>query len=278
VHSETRPTDATTHALATLEAGIDALETSDAFRHYLQVAARFHSYSFGNQLLIASQMPSATRIAGFNTWLSLHRHVRRGEKAIRIIAPVVYKKRGKESDDDCDQARLAFRVVPVFDVSQTDGEDLPELAHQLTGDVARPLLESLTRFAFGNGLCFTDKEPPDQGINGYFDPAAQAIYVRPTLEINQRAKTLAHELGHARLRHGTDDVTLVSRANCEVAAETVAYIVCNAFGVNTAEYSYGYIVGWTSDRKERRSIITSASKVAGDIVAALGGGDSHMAE
>jgi hypothetical protein len=112
--------DAATQALATLEAGIDALETSDAFRRYLEVAARFHSYSFGNQLLIASQMPAATRVAGFNTWLKLNRHVRRGERAIRIIAPVTYRKRDKETGDETDEAGLAFRVVPVFDPLSRD--------------------------------------------------------------------------------------------------------------------------------------------------------------
>lgn len=262
-------TDSAAQALATLEAGIDALETSDAFRRYLEVAARFHSYSFGNQLLIAAQMPSAARVAGFNTWLRLNRHVRRGEKSIRIIAPVIYRKRDKETGEQTDEAGLAFRVVPVFDVSQTDGDDLPQLAHRLTGDTAENLLESLARFAVDGGFSFTHEEPAAEGINGYFDPIKQAIYVRPTLAVNQRAKTLAHELGHARLGHGTDDAAAVSRANCEVAAETVAYIVCNAFGVDTADYSYGYIVGWTTDRKERQAIMTAASKVARDIVAAL---------
>jgi len=271
VHSETLPyIHATPLALATLEAGIDALETSDAFHRYLEVAARFHSYSFGNQLLIASQMPSATRVAGFNTWLKLNRHVCRGERAIHIIAPVTYRKRDKETGDETDEAGLAFRVVPVFDVSQTDGDDLPELAHRLTGDAATPLLDSLTRFALENGFSFTNEEPTTEGTNGYFEPVKRAIYVRPTLDINQRAKTLAHELGHARLGHGTDDSASVSRSNCEVAAETVAYIVCNACGMDTAEYSYGYIVGWTSDRKERQAIMTAASNVARDIIAALG--------
>ena len=216
-------------------------------------------------------MPSATRVAGFNTWLKLNRHVRRGERAIRIIAPVTYRKRDKETGDETDEAGVAFRVVPTFDVSQTEGDDLPELAHRLTGDAATPLLDSLTRFALENGFSFTNEEPPSEGANGYFDTVKQAIYVRPTLEINQRAKTLAHELGHARLGHGTEDSASVSRANCEVAAETVAYIVSNAFGVDTAEYSYGYIVGWTTDRKERQAIMTGASKVARDIVAALEG-------
>ena len=271
MHRETQPySDAATQALATLEAGVDALETSDAFRRYLDVAARFHSYSFGNQLLIAAQMPSAARVAGFNTWLKLNRHVRRGERAIRIIAPVTYRKRDKETGDETDEAGLAFRVVPVFDVSQTDGDDLPEMAHRLTGDTAATLLEGLAGLAVDDGFSFTREEPPADGTNGYLDPVKRAIYVRPTLDVNQRAKTLAHELGHARLGHGTDNSAAISRANCEVAAETVAYIVCNAFGVDTAEYSYGYIVGWTSDRKERQAIMTAASKVARDIIAALG--------
>ena len=134
-----------------------------------------------------------------------------------------------------------------------------------------PLLEILTRFALENGFSFTNEEPTTEGTNGYFEPVKRAIYVRPTLDINQRAKTVAHELGHARLGHGTDNSAAISRANCEVAAETVAYIVCNAFGVDTAEYSYGYIVGWTSDRKERQAIMTAASKVARDIITTLSG-------
>ena len=209
------------------------------------------------------------RVAGFNTWLKLNRHVRRGERAIRIIAPVTYRKRDKETGEQTDEAGLAFRVIPVFDLSQTDGDDLPELAHRLTGETAATLLDNLTRFAQDSGFAFTDEEPATEGINGYFDPVKRTIYVRPTLAVNQRAKTLAHELGHALLGHGTGEATEISRANCEVAAETVAYIVCNAMDLDTADYSLGYIVGWTRDRKERQSILTASAQTAHNIIVAL---------
>lgn len=261
--------DGAQQALVTLEAGIDQLETSDSFRRYLEVAARFHSYSFGNQLLIASQMPSATRVAGFNTWSKLNRHVRRGERAIRIIAPLVYRKHDKETGEELEESGLTFRVVPVFDISQTEGEELPILSRRLSGECGAELLERLTELAVREGYSFTKEQPQSSEVNGYLDPIKRAIYVRAELAVNQRAKTLAHELGHARLGHGTQFSTESERANCEVAAETVAYIVCHAFGVDSAEYSYGYIVGWTKDRKERQAIMTSASRAAAEIISVL---------
>ena len=201
---------------------------------YLNVMSRFHNYSFNNILLITLQNPNATRVAGFQAWRSLKRNVMKGEKGIAIIAPMI----GKNKDEDADKGTrsvFGFKVVHVFDISQTEGEDLPEFA-QSHGDPGEyhERLESLVRDR-GIDLIYV---APDGGADGVSKHGE--IHVRPDLPSCEKFSVLAHELAHEILHHGNrrNETTKTIR---ETEAEAVAYVVCQAIGVETTTRSSDYI-------------------------------------
>ena len=223
---------------------VTMLVTSDDWQAALQFAAKFHRYSFGNQLLIARQKPDAMRVAGFNTWKKLGRHVKAGETGLRILAPITVKK---ENDDGTESRVLRwFKVVSVFDVSQTEGADLPE-------EVRYPSLlggegsawDDLARLVEAEG--FTVERGPCFGANGFTDYAARVVRVRDDVTPMQATKTLAHELGHVLLHEGE---RFECRGVKEVEAESVAYVVCAALGFETGDYSLPYVAGWSDGKVE----------------------------
>ena len=201
---------------------------------YLNVMARFHKYSFNNILLNTLQNPDATRVAGFQTWKSMNRIVRKGEKGIGIIAPMIGKKKD-EAMGEGNKTVFGFKVVHVFDVSQTDGEDMPEFA-QSHGDPGEyhEKLESLVRDR-GIDLIYI---APDGGADGVSKHGE--IHVRPDLPSCEKFSVLAHELAHEILHHGNrrNETTKSIR---ETEAEAVAYVVCQAIGVETTTRSSDYI-------------------------------------
>jgi hypothetical protein len=225
--------------LVQLEEGILRLTSSDAWRDYLVFQSRFHRYSFGNVLLIASQNDQATCVAGFRAWRRHDRFVRKGEKAIWILAPMV----GKPSDPTEDEAPVihGFKYVPVFDVSQTEGGDLPSVCTKLAGDDPEDLYGRLLDVARSIGFRVDDHEFPDT-VNGDCSPSGRRIRVEVRNRPAQRVKTLAHELAHALLHDHEDD-----RALAELEAESTAYIVCQQIGLDTSGYSFGYVSTWAGD-------------------------------
>ena len=247
----------TTHPelIEKLTDGIANLTSSDKWKSYLEFQSRFHTYSYNNVLLIASQAHNATQVAGFNSWKKLGRNVRRGEKAIFIFAPMVYKASGETSDEESKIIR-GFKFVPVFDVLQTEGDDLPSICNRLVGDDPTNCYEHLVTVA--NSLGFSVEDHTFSGsTNGDCTFESNRIRVEVTNTPAQRVKTLVHELAHAML-HADES----NRSLAELEAESVAYVVCQVLGIDSSDYSFGYVTTWAGDGDQAiASIKASCEKI-----------------
>jgi antirestriction protein ArdC len=231
------------HLIDTLTAGIEALTTSESWRIHLEFQGRFHRYSFSNALLIARQDPGASRVAGFATWKSLGRMVRRGERAIWILAPMT-GRRTRTAEGEEHRPILGFRPVAVFDVAQTDGEPLPEVCRNLEGDDPAARFGLLVDRAVRLGYRVETTELPGT-TNGDCSFARRRIRVEARNGPAQQVKTLAHELAHALLHEGIDD-----RPLAELEAESTAFVVCRTLGLDTSGYSFGYVACWAGGGPE----------------------------
>ncbi|HUZ21717.1 MAG TPA: ArdC-like ssDNA-binding domain-containing protein [Acidimicrobiales bacterium] len=223
--------------IAKLTVGISNLTSSEHWKRQLELQSRFHRYSFSNVLLIGAQRPGASRVAGFHAWRRLNRFVRKGEKAIWIIAPVLYKRVDAE-EGEADRTLRGFKFVPVFDVAQTEGEALPSVCNRLDGDGPRGLYDRLLPVARSIGFTVEQHEFAN-GANGDCCHRERRIRVESRNAPAQQVKTLAHELAHALLHESYDD-----RAVAELEAESTAYVVCQALGIDTGDYSFGYVATW----------------------------------
>lgn len=246
--------------LRQFEEAVAEIQDSDSFRRWLDVSSRFHSYSLGNQLLIAAQRRDATYVTGFNGWLKLGRHVRKGEKGIKIMVPLV----GRKQPDDVEQEPrkvVRFGTAYVFDVSQTDGEPLPEFdVPTLEGDAGGELWDGLMGFAGREGVLVQVVDPailPPEAM-GFYDPNLKRIVVGAFSQ-RQRTKTLAHELGHHVAR--VDD-----RAENECMAEGIAYVVCAHFGIDTGERSFPYVASWAKDRTVLKNVLGTIQNASARII------------
>ncbi|MCI2976334.1 MAG: ArdC-like ssDNA-binding domain-containing protein [Ferrimicrobium sp.] len=223
--------------------GIANLASSSAWRDYLRIQSRFHDYSFNNTMLIAQQCPTATKVAGFRTWLGLGRHVMRGEKAIWIVAPLIYRDTTK--DDDPESRSLhGFRYVPVFDIAQTEGDDLPEACIKLDGQEPAGCYQALTDVGAAHGFSVQESSLP-VGVNGLCRHQDRSIQVEAANSGTQRVKTLAHELTHALLHENEHD-----RQLAELEAESTAYVICQALGIDSGDYTFGYVTLWAGGSAE----------------------------
>jgi hypothetical protein len=229
---------------ATLVRGLAELTSSRRWREWLAMQARFPSYSYGNVLLIGAQCPSATRVAGYRAWRGLGRHVRRGERAIYILAPLWRRDRSGGAHAatvaaDAPRRLVGFRPVAVFDISQTEGAELPEICQPLTGpdrgDNFARLVEVAGRLGFD-----VVRRRLGAGVNGECHLAVRQIVIDEALHGAQAVKTLAHELAHGLLHEGETD-----RARAELEAESTAYLLCRELGIDSAEYSFGYVASWS---------------------------------
>lgn len=274
-----------------LEAGIREFLSSDKFQEYLKVMSRFHNYSYSNSLLIAMQKPDATLVAGFSKWKSMERHPMRGEHGIKIFAPAPVKEKethekidpdtklpildenGNPVIEEIEIKRPRFKVVTVFDVSQTDGKPLPDLeVNELKGSVNNfpQFFEALKR----TSKVPIDLEPMEGSKYGYFSPLEKRIAIREGISETQMIKTAVHELAHSRL-HDIDETTNPSsklptkdRETKEVEAESVAYTVCQHFGIDTGDYSFGYVASWSSGRElpELKSSLSTIRSAASSLI------------
>lgn len=261
-----------TDALDRLTEGIEQLTSSERWQDWLTMQSRFHHYSFNNTLLILFQRPDATRVAGFNAWRKLDRFVRKGEKGIWILAPMVYKADTDESaaKNDATKVIRGFKPVPVFDLSQTDGRELPEVCIRLTGDGPGDAYSHLRIIA--HELGFTVEEELLSGQNGDCNHDEKRIRIEARNDERQQVKTLAHELGHAIL-HEPGEGRPDNRALLELEAESVAYVVCQNLGIETSDYSFGYVATWAGGSDEAREAIrasgTRIQKAADQILTAI---------
>jgi hypothetical protein len=243
-----------------LRGATDALLTSEGWQRWLRTRSRFHRYSLRNTLLIAFQCPHATHVAGFRQWLELGRCVRKGEKAIRIFAPVRYRRPDDEQSDDkeTELQLVGFRLAAVFDVSQTEplpGVDPAALdppGQPVTGNSHAYLLDPLEQHAAKLG--FNVHYEPLEGQAGYCSSRQARIVVDSGLPANGRLATLVHELAHV---HGIDYMTF-NRAEAELIVESVACIVCGSVGLDTSNESVPYIAGWNDEHAgERITLLAS---------------------
>lgn len=276
--------------MKSLEEGVEKVFTSEQYQMYLQTMAKFHNYSFNNTLLIAMQRPDATLLAGYQTWQKkFHRHVKRGEKGIKIIAPVPVKEKrqvekideetqeivigidGQPETETVERILPRFRVTTVFDVSQTEGEPLPTLeVNELVGDVFiyEDFMKGLEEIS---PVPFQFQEI-DSGAKGYYSNAEKLVAIQTGMSQAQTMKTAVHETAHAIL-HDRDVMEengiTKDRMTKEVESESVAYVVCNHFGLDTSDYSFNYVAGWSSDKEmpELRSSMDTIRLTSSQLIA-----------
>ena len=241
---------------------VAALRSSVEWLEAMAVAARFHEYSFGNWLLLWSEAEergvTLSRVAGYRTWQRLGRHVRRGERGFQILAPVTRRISGDDEDDDR-RVVCGFRVASVFDIAQTDGDPLPAVGPQrLTGNNPTPLGDAVEAMIRAEGFGFELGHLA--GPNGVTRIADRIVTVDDRLEPAQRTKTTVHELAHVLL-HATEE-RIDCRGRIEVEAESVAFVVCSAAGLDTSDYSVPYVAGWAEDTADpTRALLASAERV-----------------
>lgn len=278
-----------------LEAGLKELFESEKYKSYLSTMSKFHNYSFNNTLLIAMQKPEATLVAGYQAWQkNFERHVNKGEKAIRILAPAPYKikeerdkldpvtgemmfdENGMPQKEETEVTIPAFRAVSVFDVSQTDGKPIPELeVNELLSTVEgyEDFVQALMNIS-PVPIAFEDI-PGDS--KGYFSTAEKRIAVQENMSESQTLKTMVHEVVHSMLHdkevNQSMDIPVKDRNTKEVEAESVAFTVCQHFGIDTSDYSFGYIAGWSSGRnmKELKSSLDTIRKTASELITGIEG-------
>ena len=296
-----KPADKLKEITDRLEQGITELFESERYKEYLRVMSKFHNYSFNNTLLIAMQKPDASLVAGFSSWKNnFGRNVMKGEKGIKIIAPSpftvkqevektdpqtgkpVIGKDGKPVTEEKEIKVPAYKVVSVFDVSQTEGRELPDIAvDELTGDVDRfkdffAALEQASPVPVGF-------EKIEGGAHGYYHLEEKRIAIDEGMSDLQTIKTAIHEIAHAKL-HDIDlnapkeeQKPRVDRRTREVEAESIAYTVCQHYGLDTSDYSFGYVAGWSSGKElaELRGSLETIRNTAAEMINAI---DGHFAE
>ena len=270
-----------------LENGVKELYASDSYAQYITAMAKFHHYSFGNALLILFQCPSASNVAGYNTWKQLGRQVKKGEKGIMILAPCNFRASlerekidpltgqtllGPDGNPLTERVKIApnrFKIAHVFDLSQTEGRELPQIGvSELTGDVADyiGIYDRLTAISplpvvqedFQRSTSFTENR----------------VVVKPGMSQVQTIKTLVHEIAHAKL-HRPDDILAIptpgEKRQKEVEAESIAYVVCQHFGIDTSDYSLAYVAGWSRGKElaELKASLNVIHATAGEIIDAI---------
>ena len=233
-----------------LSAGIADLTTSEKWTQYLDVQSKFYRYSPNNVMLILLQNPYATRVAGYRAWQALDHQVMAKESALRILAPMTYKRDDAPEGEKAREIR-GFKLVPVFDISQTEGPDLPDIVSKLEGLAPEGVFVKLTEFAQDIGFRVERPQSLDSGANGDTSHSEGRIRVVGSNSDAQQAKTLAHEIGHALLHDpGVETTKDLERGLKELEAESTAYVICTALGMDTSDYSFGYVAGWAGGAPE----------------------------
>lgn len=256
------------------EEALDELATaldqgkSDRLKQYLTAMGRFRRYSLGNIMLIGFQRPDATHVAGYRTWQRLGRHVKQGERGIRILAPIVRRKKNSDhgedaGEEDAERELVSFRGACVFDIAQTEGRPLPEFA-KVGGDPAEYLERLKTMVAErGIALDYSDSMRAEGLTSG------KKIVLRSGLSSAEAFSTLVHELAHVRLHFGGDEKHRTSsKTVLETEAEAVAFVVSQAIGLDAAGASSDYIQLWDGDKD---TLLRSLERIRADVGEILNG-------
>ena len=254
-----------------LEAGVQELFSSDRYAAYLTIMSKFHRYSVNNCLLIHLQRPEATYVAGFKKWNEMGRHVKKGEKAITILAPIQRKYVVETENDDGEKIAeehkyMAFMPASVFDISQTEGEELPTIMTALTGEAEAGLLEKIISIS----PVPVRFEEISGDVKGYYNRTGY-IAIKTGMSGVQSVKTLLHEIAHAILHSKEGAEKDADRNTKEVQAESTAFTVSKYLGLDTSDYSFGYIAGWSSGKSadELRNSLEVIRGTANDIISRL---------
>ena len=275
----------TKHAFSMIEQGVRDVYSSESFKQYLSCLSKFHSYSLNNTLLILSQKPEASLVAGYRAWqTNFNRHVNKGEKGLMILAPVTTKEdrlmnkhdeNGNvildESGNPIQEMRAVnlthFKITTVFDISQTSGDPLPSLVHDLTGssNEVKVIIQTIQSVCTIPIEFKTETEDLSfmTGAKGYYSPRKDKIVINKDLEDLQTAKTLIHEYAHSILHKETDK----NQSQREIEAESLAFVICDHFGIDTSEYSFGYIASYANkDYSELKSILVNIQSKAHEMI------------
>ena len=273
--------------MQSLESGVEELFTSNRYQEFLKTMAKFHNYSFNNTMLIAMQRPDATLVTSYKNWQSMGRQVMKGEKGITIIAPAPYKKMkekevldenqrpimgtdGKPKTEQVEVTVPHFKAVTVFDIAQTSGEPIQTLAPELLTAAVQDFDSFMQAIQKISPVPIRFDEI-DGNANGYYHNADKEIVIKKGLSESQTLKTAIHETAHAKLhdREIMESLGLEKdRLTKEVEAESVAYCVCSSFDLDTSDYSFPYIAGWSSSRemKEMKASMDVIRKTAGEMI------------
>ena len=273
-----------------LESGIVDLYASDSYAQYISAMAKFHHYSARNAFLILLQCPEASFVAGYNTWKELGRQVRRGEQGIQILAPCgfeayqIFEKKdpmtgqtmiGPDGQPLTEKKYIQpnrFRIAHVFDLNQTDGKELPQIHTELTGEV-EDFSGIYDRLAKLSPLPVALEDFPGDA-KGYTSFSENRIVVRAGMSEAQTIKTLVHEIAHAKLHNPKDVLDETEKKKTrqkEVEAESIAYVVCQYYGIDTSDYSLGYVAGWSkgTELAELKASLDTIHRTAGEIIDAI---------
>ncbi len=272
-----------------LEKGIEDLFESENYKNYLKIMGKFTSYSLNNTLLISMQKPDSTTVAGYTTWKSLGRQIKKGEKAIQILAPIICKKKkeNEETEDknisdrkdklkplkeETEKILVGFKVVNVFDITQTEGEPLPEIVHKLDGSVKEydDFMKALKEFS----PVPIEFKSVEGSANGYYHLENKNIVIEENMSQVMHIKTGIHEITHALLHDKDNGIEKDLKSDIEtkeVQAESVAFTVCQYYGIDSSDYSFGYISGWSSgkDLKELKTSMEVIRKTAQTVISGI---------
>lgn len=266
--------DRTKEAFEQIEQGVKDVYSSDNFKNYLKFLSKFHQYSFNNTMLILGQYPSASLIAGYNSWKNnFNRQVNKGEHAIKILAPYQIKiklEKDQENNEEPTQEEVKvtrFHLVNVFDISQTTGDPIPEFVTDLKGTShdADALIEAIQDVATIEIQFIEQKNDVSlqNGAKGYYSPVEDKIVVNSNLDTIQKAKTLVHEYAHSILHKQTNK----SREQKEIEAESLAFVICNHFNIDTSDYSFGYIAAYANQNYDKlRDVLVNIQANAHELI------------
>lgn len=252
-----------------LSDGVKQIYTSEKYADYLKFYSGFHQYSFCNSLLIMLQKPDASHCASYADWKKKDRYVKKTEKGkgiiIRVPTPKKFKTVNKETGEEEEKTKMFYKLGTTWDISQTEGKEIPEICNKLTASVSNYAdILGRIRKASPVEICFEDME--HSKANGYYSVSENRIVVRNNMSESQSIKTAVHETAHALLHGKGGKEEKADRDLKELQAESVAFIVCNFLGIDTSEYSFGYVASWAADKTAKKleknlTVISDTAKV-----------------